>query len=130
MQQVDGILGFITSRMTWLTQRQKVLAENIANADTPRFEPKDLSQPNFANELRAVSNHVRATHVGHISTGADFGNGVTVVKARGGTGALSGNQVDLESEMMKVSTTVVDYQAMTALLKKWQGLFRTAIGRA
>ncbi len=130
MAQAEGILGFITNRMTWLTQRQKILAENVANADTPNFKAQDLSQPSFDSELKNAMLGPRITHAGHIRTGPDLGANVQLVRNKGAASSLSGNDVDLEAEMMKVTDTVMDYQTMTALLKKWQGMLRTAIGRA
>src|SRR6476660_9568359 len=34
----------LKGRMHWLQSRQKVLAENVSNADTPKFKPRDLRQ--------------------------------------------------------------------------------------
>ena len=42
----------LNTRMTWLTARQQVLAENVANANTPGFLSKDLAEPNFRDLLR------------------------------------------------------------------------------
>lgn len=36
------LFGLMGRRMAWLTQRQMVLSQNIANADTPGYKPKDL----------------------------------------------------------------------------------------
>ncbi|MHA1152522.1 MAG: flagellar basal body protein, partial [Alphaproteobacteria bacterium] len=38
--------------MEWLSQRQKVLADNIANADTPNYQPRDLNPSEFQRILR------------------------------------------------------------------------------
>ncbi len=42
MAQGVGILNTLKGRMQWHQARQKVLAENVANSDTPKFQPKDL----------------------------------------------------------------------------------------
>ena len=39
------LLGQIKGRLTWLDERQRVIAENVANADTPGYVGRDLSQP-------------------------------------------------------------------------------------
>ena len=35
-------------RLSFLTARQSVLAENVANANTPGYEAKDVEAPDFA----------------------------------------------------------------------------------
>ena len=40
-------LAALRTRMQWHQERQRVLAENVANSDTPGFKPKDLVEPNF-----------------------------------------------------------------------------------
>ena len=41
------LLSMLRARMQWHQQRQQVLAENVANADTPNYRPKDLVEPKF-----------------------------------------------------------------------------------
>lgn len=42
---------------------------------------------------------------------------------------LSGNGVELQKELMKVSETSMDYQLATNIYKKQVGLFRMILGR-
>ena len=62
------LFKMISRRMTWLNQRQKVLAQNIANADTPGYRPQDLVPVDFsklaAQAERTVS--LAATNPRHI----------------------------------------------------------------
>ncbi len=44
------ILAMLRERMQWQQARQQVLAENVANADTPDYQAKDLVAPDFARE--------------------------------------------------------------------------------
>jgi flagellar basal-body rod protein FlgB len=41
------ILSALRTRMQWHQERQRVLAENISNSDTPNFRPRDLVEPKF-----------------------------------------------------------------------------------
>ena len=50
-----NIFAVLSKRMEWLSQRQKVLAENIANSDTPNFRPRDLNPSEFQRVLRSRS---------------------------------------------------------------------------
>ena len=71
MDGKPGLFHLLGQRMDWLGQRQKVLAQNIANADTPEYVPHDLKpqefrrmvERNFAPSLKPV-----ATQGGHIQT--------------------------------------------------------------
>jgi hypothetical protein len=60
------ILSMLRTRMQWHQQRQRVLAENIAHADTPRYHARDLAPPNFASALQRASVTMARTHPGHI----------------------------------------------------------------
>jgi flagellar basal-body rod protein FlgB len=42
-----ALFQLISARMSWLSQRQVVLSQNIANADTPDYQPKDLRVADF-----------------------------------------------------------------------------------
>jgi flagellar basal-body rod protein FlgB len=41
--------------MQWRQERQRVLAENVSNADTPKFRPRDFTPPSFDRPANAVS---------------------------------------------------------------------------
>ncbi len=60
------ILAMLRERMQWHQARQQVLAENVANADTPNYQAKDLAPPNFEGELSA-SLELATTDPGHIA---------------------------------------------------------------
>src|SRR5579862_3870097 len=65
----------ITRRMAWLTDRQTVLAENVANANTPGYLEKDLKEPDFRGVLARAGGssilQIAATQPGHITTKPD-----------------------------------------------------------
>ena len=42
------ILSMLRDRMEWHQERQRVLAENVANADTSNYQAKDLAPPDFS----------------------------------------------------------------------------------
>ena len=41
------MLSALRTKMQWHQERQRVLAENVSNADTPNFRPRDLVEPKF-----------------------------------------------------------------------------------
>lgn len=112
----------IADRMRWLQARTKVLAENVANADTAGFVPRDLASPAQAARLTPV-----ATDARHI--GGAAGQGRDHIAARRLETRPSGNAVNLEDEMLKLSETQLEYQMMTGLYQRSLGVLKTAIGR-
>src|ERR1700692_3109602 len=97
------ILSMLRTRMQWHEERQRVLAENVANADTPNYRPQDLAPPNFENTLANTSVRLAQTDPGHIGGGDDrspFGFDTHPrYEVRPG-----GNGVSHEDEMMKVAS--------------------------
>lgn len=121
----------IEQKMDWLVARQSVLAENVANADTPDYKAKDLKPFSFQKHLENADALAMATsHAGHIP----FGGKASVVPVLDGEVAVAeiapdGNQVSLEEQMMKIADTGLDYQTLTNLYTKQLGMFKTALGR-
>jgi flagellar basal-body rod protein FlgB len=40
-------LSILRTKMQWHQERQRVLAENVSNSNTPNFKPRDLIEPKF-----------------------------------------------------------------------------------
>jgi flagellar basal-body rod protein FlgB len=128
------ILSMLRTRMQWHQARQEVLAENIANADTPNYQARDLVPPDFGNELSSASPSSPSsiglvrTDPNHIATqGGDtqFATDRNVryeIRPRG-------NAVSHEDEMMKVAANQMDYEAVTQMYTHSLGLIRTALDR-
>jgi flagellar basal-body rod protein FlgB len=126
------LFSVLKSRMRWLEERQKVLAENVANADTPRYRTRDLKQLDFNAELNAtVQAQVRlaATAPGHIGAPASETSAYPQGPRGGFETKPSGNAVVLEEEMMKVAQTQMDHQTVTSLYARGLALIKTAIGK-
>jgi flagellar basal-body rod protein FlgB len=122
------LFSMLKTRMYWLNERQRVLAENVANADTPGFRGRDLKQLDFNDALRATGSvKVATTAPNHIGGSAA---GRFPTDNRGGFETTPrGNAVVLEDEMLKVAQTQMDHQAATALYARSIGLIKTALGR-
>ncbi|WP_158047127.1 flagellar basal body rod protein FlgB [Skermanella pratensis] len=128
-----GLFKLMKGKLDWLTERQQVLAQNIANADTPRYRPSDLTGFTFDNALTQTRQlKPRMTAVGHMSgSAAARGNDVREDRPKNNFEvAPDGNAVVLEEQMSKVADTGMTYQLVTNLYRKHVGLMRTAIGRS
>jgi flagellar basal-body rod protein FlgB len=121
----------IAQRMNWLGERQKVLSENIANADTPNYAARDLKPQKFESLLNEKSGRVQpvATNPQHLVAAGKAGSTAAPGRGKPTETTVSGNGVSLETEIMKMSETAMDYQLISNLYRKQLGLFRTVIGR-
>ena len=118
----------LRTRMQWHQERQKVLADNVANSDTPNFRPRDLDELKFDAFGPAVAGgSLMRTNVAHQavpegeSTFARTDSGFAIRPA--------GNAVTLEDEMMKVANNQMDFQLATGLYTQGLALIRTAVGK-
>ena len=122
------LVSMLKTRLHWQQARQKVLAENVANANTPGFKPKDLAEPASAGAVRASSAlAMERTSPLHLasSSGGDADRAETV---SGFETRPSGNGVSLEDEMLKVAGNQSDYQLAASLYQKSLAMLRTAAG--
>jgi flagellar basal-body rod protein FlgB len=127
-----GLFRNISRRLDWLNQRQGVLAENIANSDTPHYKPSDVEP--FEKVLgrsgdRKGQMSMAVTRVGHIAGTGDSGPARVAKLEDSFEVKPSGNAVNVEQQMMMVAETAMDHQLALNLYRKHVGMIRTAIGR-
>ena len=118
-------------KMNWLGAREKVLAQNIANADTPGYQPKDVEPLDFEHHLQKLApvepQRTDPKHMlGTIPAADPIGS--KKEKAPYET-APAGNAVVLEEQMMKMAQTQADYNEMVNLYTKHISMLKDAIGR-
>ncbi|MEO7222685.1 MAG: flagellar basal body rod protein FlgB [Devosia sp.] len=129
--QIGGLSLFqaLSDKMRWHQDRQGVLAENIANADTPGYVERDLKAYSFGDDMQSVASlTMRTSSPTHMSA-TSGGAGVYGTESSPFEITPSGNGVTLEDEMMKVSANDMDYQAVTTLYTRSMRLLKIAIGR-
>jgi|SRR5262245_6439048 len=124
------LFSMLRTRMQWHQERQRILAENVANADTPRFQPRDLAPPQFDPRRPATTElSLTRTSPAHLTGASGGGTRFQLDRAGGFEARPSGNAVSLEDEMLKVAGNQLDYQAATSLYSRGLGMLKTAIGR-
>ena len=124
------VLDLIKNKLKWHEARQRVLAENIANADMPGFKPRDLEPMQSRGSQRtAPPVHLSVTHTAHIvGQGLVAGGGGAAAKqAPSWETTPDGNAVVLEEQMMKLTENQMDHQAASTLYGRGMALLRTAI---
>lgn len=123
----SDLMNLLVQKMSYLNQRQVVLAENVANAATPGYKDLDLEPFTFSDSLKSAQMTMVSTNPNDIIPASMSGGNARTVRAKGYETLPSGNSVDLEQEMMKVSENSVDYQTVTSIYHKMAGLFKIAI---
>ncbi|MBL8835735.1 MAG: flagellar basal body rod protein FlgB [Alphaproteobacteria bacterium] len=124
------LFQMITQRMGWLTERQRVIAQNVANADTPGYQARDLRPQDFSRALAQTRTRIvpTTTDGNHLSRSTSTSTS-RPERIRAGETTLSGNSVQLEQEMMKAADSAVDYQLASNLYRRHLNLLRTVVGR-
>ena len=142
-----SLFNTLDKRMSYLSERQKLLAQNIANANTPNYKPREMRNPDFAKALARESraaggtrggasgavtagrlqmtvtsaNHLQPASLSHAQAFA------TAKDRRNYETKPDGNAVVLEEQMMKLSQNQSDYSTATAIYSKYIGMMKTAL---
>ena len=121
------LLSQIKGRLTWLDQRQRVIAENVANADTPGFVGRDLKQPtDFAEAMRTGGGlKIVATNARHITPPGQAAR-FDSLNAPDSETTLDGNSVVVEEQMLKMAESRMAYDAAIGFYQKSMQMIRMA----
>src|ERR1700759_2694406 len=101
------LLSMLKTRMSWLNQRQDVLSQNVANADTPGYSAHDLKPVDFSDILNATpmaraGGTMMTTDPRHIAIGsATSSSKFDDIETHDVEANPNGNSVSLEQEMIK-----------------------------
>lgn len=137
--KVPGLVAGIGQAMRHLSERQRIVAQNIANSETPGYKGREVDAPDFSELLARTGNArssakvakprialtstmtalgAREPESGRVRLDKDF----TEVKP-------DGNNVTLEDQLLKMGQIQTDFTTMTNLYRKQMSLMKTALGR-
>jgi flagellar basal-body rod protein FlgB len=124
------LFSMLRERMTWLNQRQDLLSQNVANADTPGYVARDLKPLDFEKALAQSGSgaSMMTTNTRHIALSGSHGGKFEDHETPDMAANPNGNAVSLEMEMIKVSDTQAQFQAAANIYAKAMMLMKTAIG--
>jgi flagellar basal-body rod protein FlgB len=118
LNRITDALDFQAQALSLRSERQRLIASNIANADTPGYQARDMD---FARTLKAATGalggaqSVSTTHAGHIGSGAAGFRGGKVgaelLYATAGQTNLDRNTVDMDRERASFADNAVKYEA-------------------
>ena len=121
------ILSIASQLLDHAAARQSLIAANVANADTPGYRAKDISD--FTTSYReGAATGMRRSLPGHIG-GED-----AAADAAGHISSLSqmspnGNSVSLETEMVKSADVEREHNLALAVYGKSLDILRASLGR-
>src|SRR3954469_12346844 len=104
------IFSMLRTRMNWHQERQRLLAENVANADTPGYRSRDLAPLDFGKQVEQASGQLQLalTSPAHLS-GSSAPGGFPAERIAKYDVRPGGKAVKLEDEMMKVAANQMDH---------------------
>ena len=136
------LFSMLKDRMGYLSQRQTVISENVANSDTPGYTPRDLQPFKISTPTSGSGASGGGLAMAPIqTTGAHVASMVGSTASNGGSTAqtwkpqeapdsetrLDGNKVVLEEQMMKLNEARTSYDAAVSFYQKSMGLIELAL---
>jgi flagellar basal-body rod protein FlgB len=119
------LLSALAARLEFLAARTGVIAANIANADTPDYIARDVKAADFKKFMQAPT--LKTSDPRHVAQAPSGGpRAVQTELAPDPDAALNGNKVSIETQMMKLSETRMDYQLASTVYRKGIDLIRLA----
>jgi flagellar basal-body rod protein FlgB len=116
----DGTMRLLEKTLDWRVQNQEIIAGNIANLDTPNYTRKEMNFDQILNSytqgnLQTVS--LAQTEPGHLG-GNNPGPGLV---------EETGDDVDLDQEIVRMADNQLAYQASTQMLIKKLDMLKSVI---
>ena len=123
------LFRIMQERMGYLGQRQRVLAENIANSDTPNYQARDMAPVNFLQALQQQETQLQpaTTQPNHLPPLHPVSMYKVEDEKRPYETKPDKNGVVLEEQMVKLSDTQIAYQTTTSLYKKYTDMVKMVL---
>jgi flagellar basal-body rod protein FlgB len=123
------LMSLLKGQMGYLNQRQKIISQNVANADTPGYTPQDLKSFDkvLAAQGPATAQMLVRTDPKHLEPSRLNGAVTSPVYSPDSETRMDGNSVVLEEEMMKMAESRSDYDTAVTLYEQAQSMIRTAV---
>lgn len=140
MSSLPPIFDGMGRAMKGMAEHQRVIAENIANGETPGYKARTVEAPDFSALVEGQLGAGGAPHVARpqvtLSSGmtalgakAPQGGGRVVLDSETSETKPDGNNVTLEDQLLALGQVQQDYAAMTNLYRKQMALMKTAVGK-
>ncbi len=139
MTTTPPLIEAITRSLHHLAARQRVIAANVANNDTPHYQAQEIVAPDFSGLLAQQLEGARAIQITHpaiaassrmLAMGATPPQDTRLVRDESVSETKpDGNNVSLEDQLLKLGQVQADYTALTNIYRKQMALLNIALGR-
>ena len=117
MNLLNQSLGIHEQALQVKARRLEVLAQNIANADTPNFKARDIDFRAVLNGVAGDDLKIQATRQGHYNAGEATSDGSGLLYRVPFNTAFDGNTVEMSVEQAQYGKAAADYQATLQFLE-------------
>ena len=123
-----NVLSLASALAAHASARQRLISENVANADTPGYRARDIAD--FAATLDSQpAFQARTTRPGHLAFGADARGFDPREQTVLGAETPNGNTVSLEDQMMRAASVRQEHDMALGVYAKSLEILRTAVTR-
>ena len=126
MNLLNSVFGVHEPALQARARRLEVLAQNIANADTPNYKARDLDFKATLREVGSSSTDMRATQSAHYAVGQELPPDDVMYRIPFNT-AFDGNTVEMSVEQAQYGKAAADYQATLNFLENRVSGLRKAL---
>lgn len=121
-----SVVSLAHQNMRYLAEKERVVATNLANANTPGYLPQDVQKPTFSGELSKTlalktTNPMHMSGIGSVS----FTNKVYTPTPKTPL-TIDGNGVIVEEQLNEASKASGEYNRMITIYNKYRTMLRTA----
>ena len=119
------LFSLASQRTGYLSARQTLIAQNVANMNTPAYKAVDLKP--FSATLQEAAMSMATTSPLHMTPTAQEADSPTAREDDAAEATVSGNSVDMEGEMVKLGEVNRDFSAATGIKKVFHQMFMQAL---
>lgn len=122
--ELRGVFSLASLRADWLLAKQRVIGENLANANSPAYKPRSVSS--FAQSITHASGELKSTHSTHIRDAAYSSRIIERNSQRVGS-TVSGNDVNIRHELTEMADTRGAYSLNSAIIKSFHRMYLMSV---
>lgn len=122
MKLFSNTISTLENALNYSSTKQKVIAQNISNADTPNYKAKEASFKSALDTAQQASMTAKRTDMRHFDFQGSSSTGITITTNNGTSYNNNGNNVDIDKEMADLATNQIYYNALT---ERISGKFQT-----
>ena len=124
-----SIVNLAKNKLDYLSERQKVIASNIANSDTPGYISQDVEEPDFASMVRSNSSQMKmaVTNPKHMAAAPLQGGMYKVYTPKPDTAlTIDGNGVQIEEQLNEAAKVKSEHEKILTIYNKYKSMLQTA----